>query len=137
MGKIIISRVQEWNNRFRQFGIYVDGQKIGTIANGEIKTFEIPDGTHSIKAKIDWCGSRQIDFSVSAEEKKYFRLSGYALGKIIIPYAFVVLILNFVASKYWEAGYVAWFFLPVFPVIFYYLTLGKNEYLRLDQTESW
>jgi hypothetical protein len=69
MSKIVISTVNEWNNKLRDYSIYVDGQKIGTVGNGDIKTFDIADGHHSIKAKIDWCGSRQIDFSISGEEK--------------------------------------------------------------------
>lgn len=135
MGKIIISRVQEWNNSMRRFGIYVDGRKIGTIANGEIKTFDVPDGPHS--AKIDWCGSREVDFSISGDEKKYFRLSGYKLGKFIIIYALFVVILNSVANRLWKIDYLFLLFIPALFIIIYYLSIGRNNYLQLKQTDSW
>jgi len=137
MGKIIISRKQEWNNKFRQIGIYIDGQQIGTVGNGEVKTFEIPDGNHSIKAKIDWCGSRELEFSVQGDEKKYFKLSGFKYSNIIMPAAIVIVILSLVLRKMFRIEYAAWLILPVFLVLFYYLTFGRNDYLTLKQTETW
>ena len=60
MSKLIIKRVSEWKNKMRDIRIYLDGNKIGTIRNGEIKGFEIEPGQHSLKAKIDRCGSKTI-----------------------------------------------------------------------------
>ena len=137
MGKIIISRNQEWNNRFRQFAIILDGQKLGTVANGEVKSFEIPDGNHSLKAKIDWCGSREIEFTVSNEEKRYFKLSGFRHSNIIMPIALVLVILSLILRRVYHAEYTIWLILPVFLLLFYYLTFGRNDYLTLQQTESW
>lgn len=137
MGKIIVNRKRQWNNRLRQIGIYVDGQKIGTIANGEIKTFEIPDGDHSIEAKIDWCSSRPVSFSVSSQEKKYFMLTGYKLARFIFPYAFTVLIANFILNLMHQSNFVIWFFLPAFLIMLYYLTIGRKDYLVLKQTDTW
>lgn len=137
MGKIIVNRKHQWNNRLRQIGIYVDGKKIGTIANGEIKTFEIPDGNHTLKARIDWCGSREVDFLITGDEKKYFTLSGYKLAKIIFPYAIGVFILNFIINIKYKSDYLVWLLLPALVVIFYYLTIGRNDYLTLKQTETW
>lgn len=137
MAKIIISRKQEWNNRLRQIGIYLDEQKLGTIANGEVKTFDIPDGNHSIKAKIDWCGSREIEFSISGEEKKYFKLSGFKHFNIIMPIALALVILSIFLRKIYHFQYTIWLILPVFLILFYYLTIARNDYLTLKQTESW
>ena len=137
MGKLIISRKLEWNNKLRQIGIYMDGQKIGTIGNGEIKTFDVPDGNHSIKAKIDWCGSRESAFSISGEEKKYFKLSGFKYSNIIMPMALVIVILSLLLRKLFHIDYAAWLILPVFLMLLYYLTFGRNDYLTLKQTESW
>ncbi|MGZ3852374.1 MAG: hypothetical protein ACXVLT_08150 [Flavisolibacter sp.] len=137
MGKIIVSRQQEWNNRLRQFAIYLDGQKLGTVANGEVKSFDIPDGIHSLKAKVDWCGSREIEFAVSPEEKKYFKLSGFKYSNIIMPTAFVIVILSLILRRIYHAEYTMWLILPIFLLLFYYLTFGRNDYLRIQQTESW
>ncbi len=37
MAKIKLQRTSENKNRLRDYQIYIDGQKIGTIANGETK----------------------------------------------------------------------------------------------------
>ena len=137
MGKIVISRTQEWNNKLRQIAIYVDGQKMGTIGNGEVKTFDVADGNHFVKAKIDWCGSRQIDFSISGEEKKYFKLSGFKNSKIITPLAFVLVITSLILRRILHFYFAAWLILPVALILLYYLTIGRNDYLTLKQTESW
>ncbi len=80
MAKLKITRTSEWHNRMREIGIYLDWQKLGTIANGETKEFDIPAGNHKLKAKIDWCGSRELILSVSDHETKNVTLSGFKQG---------------------------------------------------------
>ena len=135
--KIVISRKQELNNRLRQIAIYIDDQKIGTIGNGDVKTFDVPEGAHSIKAKINWCGSRELKFGVAGEEKKYFSLSGFKYSNFIGPLAIVLLLLHLMLRRIFHLDYVIWPLLPLFLVFFYYLTIGRNDYLRLRETESW
>lgn len=137
MGKILVTRKQEWNNRLRQIGIYVDGQKVGTIANGETKTFDVPDGSHSIRAKIDWCGSREIEFSVSGDQKKYFALQGFKYGNIIFPLTLAIVVLNIVLRKLYNINYISWLIIIPFVIVIYYLTIGRNDYLRLEETDTW
>lgn len=137
MGKIVISRQQEWNNKLRQIGIYMDGEKIGTIGNGEVKTFDVPEGNHAIKARIDWCGSRELNFFISGDDKKYFKLSGFKYSNIVMPLAIVLVILSLILRKVFHVDYAAWLILPVFLILFYYLSFGRNEYLTLKQTENW
>lgn len=137
MSKIIVTRKQEWINRFRQIGIYVDGKKIDGIANGEIKTFEIPKGNHSIKAKIDWCGSREIKFSISPQEKKYFILSGFKHSNVFMLLGLILFIANFFLQMVFHIGFAVLFILPIFLIMIYYITFGRNDYLRLKQTETW
>lgn len=137
MGKIILNRKHQWNNRLRQIGIYVDGKKIGTIANGEIKTFEVADGNHSIKARIDWCGSREADFLISGDEKKYFKLSGFRFSNLMMPVTLVLLVGGIVLRRAFHIDYAVWLILPVFFILAYYLTIGRNDYLTLKQTETW
>jgi hypothetical protein len=137
MGKIVISRKQEWNNRLRQFHIFLDGQKLGSVGNGEVKTFEIPDGNHSIRAKVDWCGSRDVDFSISGDEKKYFRLSGFKYSSTMMPAAVVLLFLSLILRRLYHIAFAEWLILPIFLLLLYYLTIGRNDYLVLVQSESW
>ena len=64
MAKINIQRTSEYNNRMRDYQIYIDNKKVGTIENGENKDFEIEEGTHIIEAKIDWCGSPKVTIEI-------------------------------------------------------------------------
>lgn len=43
MASIILERTSEFVNRFRNFGVYFDDKKMGTVHNGETKKFELPD----------------------------------------------------------------------------------------------
>jgi hypothetical protein len=137
MSKIIITRKQEWNNRWRQVSIYLDGEKIGTIANGESKSFDVAGGNHSLKAKMDWRGSREIEFTIAGEEKKYFSLRGFKFSNIIAPVAVAVVLLNILFRKLYGNGFALWAILPVFLLLVYYLTIGHSDYLRLKQDETW
>jgi hypothetical protein len=76
MAKIIINRSTEFSNRIRAIRIYIDKQKIGEIYDGESKEFEISPGKHTLKAKIDWCGSNTIEFVASEEDTPRFSLCG-------------------------------------------------------------
>jgi hypothetical protein len=137
MNKMIISRRGEWNNRMREIGIYLDGQKLGTIANGETKTFEVAGGPHGLKARIDWCGSREISFSVSEGETKYFQLSGFKYGRIMAPIAISIIVLHFILKNFAGINYLIWLLVPAFLITLYYITLKRNDYLVLEEGNEW
>jgi hypothetical protein len=48
--------------------VVVDGQTAGEIRNGETKEFPISCGQHNVSLKIDWCGSKTIQFTVAEGE---------------------------------------------------------------------
>ncbi len=133
MTKLIIKRNSEWNNRARQFGIYLNDKKIGTISNGETKEFEIDSGKHKINGKIDWCKSPTIDFEIAENESKTIEIAGYKYGNILLLIVSVFIIIA-ILSKY-SFPIVSEFFISfaaigfLFPL--YYLTFGKNRYLRI------
>ncbi len=137
MSRIVITRKKEWNNRLREIGVYVDGKKLGTISNGETKTFDVPPGTHQLMAKIDWCRSKELPFLVSENEKKYFRLSGFKYSGIITPLVFGILILHILIKRFTGFEHLIWLAFLAFLPVLYYITIGHNDYLRLREDESW
>ncbi len=76
MGKIIINRSNEFSNYIRSVEIHLDDKKIGSIKNGESKTFEVAPGKHVLKAKIDWCTSNEIHLEIDLEETLRYNLTG-------------------------------------------------------------
>ena len=133
MTKLIIKRNSEWNSRARKFGIYLNDKKIGTIANGETKEFQIDSGKHKINGKIDWCKSPIIDFEIAENESKTIEISGYKYGNILLQMVTVFLLIAFL-SKY-SLPIISKIFISFVAIGFlfhlYYLTFGKNRYLRI------
>ncbi len=133
MTKLIITRNSEWNNRARDYGIYIDDKKIGTIANGETKEFDLDSGIHKINGKIDWCKSPKIEFEIAENDSKKIEISGYNHGKIISRISFGLLIIYFSLKYLFKIELeILIIFIGIgllFPL--YYITFGKNQYLRL------
>jgi hypothetical protein len=77
MATIRIKRTSEYINLLRDYKIFIDGQQVGTIANGEIKDFPTTVGQHIVTAKIDWCSSP--DVSIDVKENQTINLNVYGL----------------------------------------------------------
>lgn|GEM_PF-795225 len=65
MNKITIVRTSQRVNSMREYDIYLDGQKINAISNGETKTIEVSDGNHEIYLKVDWCKSKKLNINLA------------------------------------------------------------------------
>ena len=133
MTKLIITRSSEWNNRARNYGIYLDNNKIGTIANGETKEFD--SGNHNINGKIDWCTSPKIEFSIQENESKEIEMGGFKYGNIIMPIGLgimlIILLITFLFKI--ESNILILFSGIGFLYPLYYMTLGKNRYLTIRE----
>jgi len=133
MTKLIVTRAEEWNNKAREYGLYLNEKKIGTIADGETKEFEIKPGSHKINGKVDWCKSPVLEFDVSANESKEIKIAGYKHGQLIMRISLAIILAYFLLKHIFE---IEWGFLIYFVSIgllfnLFYLTFGKNRYLRL------
>lgn len=105
MPTIRLYRPPEFINSTRQYKIFVDGEKIGTIVNGDTLEFDLPAGTHTMQAKIDWCSSPEFTFSVKNGETKTINVGGFHREEVVYLHT----------SK-----------------LLYYLTVGRKQYLYLE-----
>jgi len=133
--KLIIKRSSEWNNKLRDYGIYIDDKKIGTIANGETKEFDLDSGTYKINGKIDWCKSPKINFEITENDSKKIEISGYKYGRLISIISAVLALIYFLVFYVFDKQLN---FLILFVAIgliypLYFLTFGKNQYLRIRE----
>jgi hypothetical protein len=62
--RIVIHRTSQYANKVRSIGIYINGQKAGTIDDGEVKEFAVSPGSSEIRAKIDWCRTRPLTLDI-------------------------------------------------------------------------
>jgi hypothetical protein len=85
MAIIKLQRTSEWNARFRDYKIFIDGQQVGTIANGETKEFTTTSGMHTIAAKIDWCISPDLTVNADDNQAKSVKVSGFKHGNWMMP----------------------------------------------------
>ncbi|MBP1841743.1 hypothetical protein [Formosa algae] len=138
MRKIRVERNSEWNNKARAIGIYIDGEKVGTINDGETQEYELENGKHEIFAKIDWCSSPKIELNIAQNESKTIKLSGFKYSKWIFP-ALLGIMLFYYLGNYAlniDLNFLIWIFGIGFLYPLYYITFGKNRYLIFTEKED-
>ena len=134
MPRIIIQRANEFNNRFRDYGIYIDGQKVETISNGEAKELKVEAGRHTIVSKIDWCSSPEISFEIAGNETRSFRVGSFRHGKWLTPVVVAILVF-YMLSKSPDRYLILLAAIVPFSILVYYISFGRKKYLSLEQTE--
>ncbi len=133
MATIRLKRTSEYNNRMRDYKIFIDGQQVGTIANGETKDFPATEGQHTVTAKIDWCSSPNISVDINDNQTKNLKVGGFRYGQILMPIGLVLIALHFILSKFADFEYTIFLVAPLFLLLVYYLTIGRKKYLTLEE----
>lgn len=132
MATIQIQRIGEYNSMLRNYQIYIDGEMVGLIANGETKDFITTPGQHTLVAKVDWCSSPEIEVNVQENETRPFKIQGFKL----FPYIGGIIALHFIVRYFFNLNYLILLVIPVLLVFAYYLTLGRKQYLSLTSLAS-
>ncbi len=65
----IVRPAGDYASRMRQFVIVIDGEAVGGLSEGEAQTFAVSAGTHTVRAKIDWCRSRRLTLDLSEHDQ--------------------------------------------------------------------
>ncbi|MCZ2102113.1 MAG: hypothetical protein LC107_11310 [Chitinophagales bacterium] len=120
----------------RDYKIFIDGQQVGTIVNGETKDFPTKAGQHIVIAKIDWCSSPNISVSVNDNQTKTLKVGGFKYGQWLMPIGLGLIILHFILSGIIGFKYTIFLVIPFFLLLVYYLTIGKSNYLTLDEVSD-
>ena len=80
MAAIRISRDSGYADRLRAYSVMVDGSEVGSVRDGEMKVFPVEAGEHTVRAKIDWAGSKTLTFAVGENEEAAFRVKSNLRG---------------------------------------------------------
>ncbi len=131
MSAIIVQRHNEYVNSNRSYRIFIDGVEAGKIGNGETKNYAVAAGSHKVMAKIDWCGSEEIEVDVKEGESVTVALSGFRFSKWLTPLGSGIIALHFFLDITLGFSYLIFLVIPVFLGLIYLLTIGRNKYLRL------
>lgn len=133
MPKLEITLKEKYNKRTKQIYVFCDGQEIGTVYNSETEEFDINAGQHKVKAKTGWYGSQEYNLSVDEGETKALKVAVFKYGNMIISSFFIILILHFIANTFLGIKYIALLNIPGIFIMLYYLTLGRNNYLVIEE----
>lgn len=68
MPSVKFTRSNEFVNKLRNYCIYLNGKEMLRLANQETKEVTLEPGDYRIKAKIDWCSSKELQIRVSEHE---------------------------------------------------------------------
>ena len=109
------------------------GKKVGTIANGTTKEFNVSAGQHTIFTKIDWCSSPTVSLDINSDETKSLQVGGFKNAKWLMPTALVIIVLSFTTKVLFGFDYLFYLVLPIFLLMLYYMTVGRKEYLTLTE----
>jgi len=136
MKKITFHRPNEYFNKNCPYEIYVGNKKLTELKNGEEKVVEIPNELEkkSLKAKIQWCGSEEIDMNKISENGKII-VSGNKLlnrklpliGALFPLTGIMIFITNNVIAKNIGIGLLILFLIGLVGT----LTIGRNKWLNL------
>ncbi|MFN8339912.1 MAG: hypothetical protein U0T36_12935 [Saprospiraceae bacterium] len=136
MATIRLKRTSEYNNRMRDYKIFIDGKQVGTIANGETKDFPTTVGQHIVTAKVDWCSSPELSIELKESQTSSLKVGGFKYGQILMPIGIGLIVLHFILSKFADFDYIMFLVAPLFLLLVYYLTIGRKKYLTLEEVNE-
>lgn len=137
MPLIKIFRKKDWAIASKVFEVYLDGQKIGYLANGETNDFEVPVGQHKLKVKMGRAGSHDFDYTIYNKETKTFTVSrDKIMTAIIITGLLIVFSVQLFTNKIFVHDYLIKFLCSITPLgilVLYVQTLGRNKLLKIKE----
>ncbi len=71
VGNVVLTRTHSYVNRLNAYQVFIDGLSVEQITDGETKAYRVVPGSHEVTIRIDWCETKPIRISVSAEDTKY------------------------------------------------------------------
>jgi hypothetical protein len=86
MAEIVVTRPDErWANRVRSYKIVVDGQVLASLRRGEDAAVAVAAGHHTVRAKIDWGRSRDVDLDLGENDRAYLLCQSGFQHSLAVP----------------------------------------------------
>ena len=135
MAVIKIQRGSGYVDKIRNYKVIINNEQVGIISEGEIKEYNVSPGTHTISTKIDWAGSKDIIVDLKENDVVNFKVENYTAKHWLISVYFIAFItlVHIVLFITIDFQYTSLLFIPVLAIMGYYLTFGRNKYLKLKQ----
>ena len=137
MPKLKITREKNFLGMIRKFKIFLNGNQIGVISNGETKEFDIPEGNHQLYCKQDFLNVPvRFDFSISSDETKIFttRYEKTKMSMFLLVFGSMssILFSRWVTDKFkLEEYFYSLIYLSLFGVLLYLLRKVKAFQIKI------
>ena len=125
MATLTITRTSEYVNMARDYGIYIDDLKVGKISNGENMEIVVEPGMHTIYAKIDWCYSPTLTFTIDQTGSTTFKVGAFKFATLFLIIPGFIISGSWALYKLVHVDYLLFLLLPVFSGMVYLLSIGR------------
>ena len=132
MAIIIIKRPPR-ENRAKEYEIYIDKQKAGTISDGDIMEFNTTNGQHLINLKVRQFSSPDITIETSEDKITALKIVEFKKMKWVWEIIIAIFTLDFILRMTIGFKYTTLLFIPVFLSDIYYRKLGWKKHLKLEE----
>ncbi len=135
MAIIKIQRGSGFADKIRNYKVFINDEQVGIISEGEIKEYNVCPGTHTISTKIDWAGSKDVIVNLKENDVVNLKVENYTAKHWLISVYFIAFItlVHIVLFITIDFQYTSLLFIPTLAIMGYYLTFGRNKYLKLKQ----
>jgi hypothetical protein len=89
--QINIRRSKSYADRLRAYTVQVDHVTVASLAADQSATVPIMAGRHTLRLRIDWCGSEELQFEAQSREQITFECGSKLTGWRILLALFYVL----------------------------------------------
>jgi len=80
-----------WVDSSRFYEIILDGENVGNISPSQTISVPVEPGHHSLRMKLDWGGSEEINFSIGSGEEITFECESNVSGpKMLLILYYVI-----------------------------------------------
>ena len=121
MATLKLMRFEERTDIHAEMVVFLNGEALGSLRNGETKIFELPAGSHKIKIKTESAGSKNYAFCIAADETKELGLS-YRKTTTLGPLVSGLFLIDFIVN-----GFLVW----------YYSVIRENRLIQIEGLNKW
>ena len=89
MPNLILYRDSGWADAWRKYSVWLDNREVARIAGGEKIVFPVSVGDHTLQARIDWCRTKTIQFSVGNTDATFLVRSGLRGWRMMFVWFFL------------------------------------------------
>ncbi len=135
MGILLIKRKYEPASAMSAYTIYIDGEKRGSVRNGEAKELLLSPGHHTLRVRFRWWSSQPMSLEIN-QDKKIVLISQKVESTYIIFLVIGMVIVYYLFKMIWKIDIslmLDFVGLYVIAYLFYFFVIERTNYLNIRQ----